>query len=312
VLRSQVGIDVDALPEAGAAHAALLSSARQAKERLSRVDTFPVQLPIRFFGTRVPAVRLVRDQLEALFRRQLEAAEALIWQQLRIARLTHLRGSSTQDIYRLEPADLARDVQFVLLAGGMSRMPLIRRRMRELFPAAQVFDQPDGIEPDEAIVAGLADTVGHDRLSLHRPALDFRLEWHDGQPRQHLLYAAYTPLYSAHQVGSGQFSLGYTVHLNRRGFPQWGSGQLCAVSPTGQPVRLTTNSGAVDRVEIRFGSHQMSFKLYTDGRILLTDGSSFEHQLRLDGWRPVVGRDTGPEPDEAPEPAVPYPFNRED
>jgi hypothetical protein len=193
-------------------------------------------------------------------------------------------------------------------------MPCLRTRLRGLFPHASVFDHPDGIEPDEAIVAGLADTVGYDQLSMHRPGFDVTLEWRHGKKRQVTLYEAYTPLYDRTDIDNRRFLLGHATRPERTLFPQWRSGTLWARTPTGEPVPLVSAQGGrhVKGVPIRFGSHQIEFKLYADGRIHLSDGAGFVHGLRPDGWRPIIGRVEVPEPRPDPDLPVPYPFNRED
>jgi hypothetical protein len=213
------------------------------------------------------------------------------------------------DTQRTSSDDLAPDVNYVLLAGGMSHMPAVRSRLREMFPKAQVFDDPgDGIRPDESIVAGLADTVGYHNLSMYRPAFDIVLDWSGGT---HTLYEAYTPLFTPDQIRSGRSALGFEFRFPRRSLPQSGQGHLRAVSPSGQRVPLQRSGETLDVLPVRFGSHESVFKLYADGRILFTDGSGFHHEVRLDGWRPVIGRDHRP-PRTWPQIRAPYPFNLDD
>ncbi len=315
-LRERLGADISSLPNPAMAEGALLLAARQAKERLSRVESFPIRLPVMYFGAGTPTIRVSRDELDELFTPQLQWAEQLVWQQLRLARLTHLRGASTQDTMRARPDQLAADVTHVLLAGGMSNVPYVRRRLRELFPYAWVFDNPGPVTADESIVAGLADTIGYDELSMHRPSFDVLLEWPGGGVT---LYEAYTPLFDGWQIQSGQSLLGYTRRLDRSGFPQDGWGRLRVVTPSGETLALR-DAPAPGRtpvvhpsgVDIRFGSHQMTFKLYTDGRIHLTDGAGFENTVLADGWQAILGPDSAPEPQVVPAPRTHYPFNREE
>jgi molecular chaperone DnaK (HSP70) len=312
-LRERLGVDLAGLPNPALAEAVLLLLSREAKERLSLRDSHPVVLSRQHFGA-VSPLRLTRVEVEELMQPQMQLAEQLLWHQLRIARLTHHRGASTQDVMRCTPVQLAGDVTYVLLAGGMSNVPFIRRRLRELFPQAQVHDTAsDDIAPDETIVAGLADTVGYDGLSMHRPAFDVFLEWYYGSTPYRLeLYAGYTPLFTGYQLMMGQSALGYERRLDRAAMPQDGVARLRAVAPGGAPLALHDGRGThSDGVDVRFGSHEMLFKLYADGLIRLTDGSGFEHALRADGWLPILGVDSAPEPVDVPDPVPHYPFNRE-
>ena len=130
------------------------------------------------------------------FRPQLNDAEELVWAVLRAAQTTQRRGISrrrSQD----GRAQLAAEIDYVLLAGGMSRVPAVAERLRRMFPPADVYLEA-GVDPQEVIAAGLSETIGYDRLNLHRPGFDFVLEWGDGASgnvRRETLYRAYTPFY---------------------------------------------------------------------------------------------------------------------
>lgn len=306
-LLKEQGVDVARLRGSAHAEGALRRLARETKERLSFTSTHRILLPRIFFGSVAP-VSYTRDRLEKIFTPQLEQAEQMLWHALRIARLTHVRSGSTQEALRTDPAELAGDIRYVLLAGGMSRIPYIRARIQEMFPAAEFFDRADS-EPDEAIVAGLADTVGYERVSMHRPGFDFVLEW-DGGRQRHGLYAAYTPLYEAYQLQNGHSNLGREIRIDASALPRQGGGKLRVVSPSGQPVLIKSRGRELDGFEVPFGHHEVVFKLYCDGRINLTDGAGHDHDLRVDGWPVIRGRDSRPEPVPVPDPVVPYPFNR--
>src|SRR2546421_7284642 len=119
-------------------------------------------------------------------------AEEMVWAALRLARLTHYRGSSVSEIAKTSINELARDVDYLVLAGGMSRVPYVRRRLAELLPEANIFDGV-GVAADEMVVAGLTDTTGVAPINLYRPGFDFTLTWGDAQSLT--LYEAYTPLF---------------------------------------------------------------------------------------------------------------------
>ena len=50
-------------------------------------------------------------------------------------------------------AELAAGIDFVLLVGGMSRIPYVARRLAAFFPDARLYDDA-GVPPEEAVVAG--------------------------------------------------------------------------------------------------------------------------------------------------------------
>jgi hypothetical protein len=178
----------------------------------------------------------------------------------------------------------------VVLAGGMSRIPLVSRRLGEMLPRAELHERVGDFLSDEVVVAGLADTVGYDKISLHRPSFDFVLEWDNGA-EQRVLYEAYTPLYDPVQVARGNTFLGHSWHARYPEVAREGSGVLRVLSPTGESVRLEIDGQQMDGIQVRFGSKGFSFKIYCGGQILITDGIGRQHSVRVDKWPVVKGRD---------------------
>jgi molecular chaperone DnaK len=269
--------------------ALVVRAARDAKMALSQRTEHRIVLPSRQLGP-MPTLPYTRERLEEAFRPQMDQAEALVWAALRASRLTERGSGSTTEIRALSPEVLRGDVDYVLLAGGMSRVPYVERRLGALFPKAQVFDSA-GVQPDEAIAAGLADTTSYQRLNLHRPGFDFIVEWEqDGRTRQEILYPAYTPFYSAQQVFSGQSDLGFARHDRDFPGPRSGTGRLRVRSTTGEYLGLDVDGKDMDGLVLRFGN-RMDFKLYCDGRVLLRDGSGKALHMRVDRWPVIRGRD---------------------
>ncbi|WP_328459434.1 Hsp70 family protein [Actinoplanes sp. NBC_00393] len=271
--------------------ALVLRAARDAKIALSQRAEHRIMLPSRQLG-QLPMLTYTREKLEEAFRPQMDIAEALVWAALRASRLTVRDNRSAADLRVLTPEALRGDVDYVLLAGGMSRIPYVERRLGALFPGAQVFDNA-GVQPDEAIVAGLADTISYRRLNLHRPGFDFIIEWEEGgQLRQEILYPAHTPFYSPQQVLSGQSDLGFARHDRDFPGPRSGSGRLRVRSTSGEYLGLAVDNQTMDGLVVRFGN-RMDFKLYCDGRILIRDGSGRALHMRVDRWPVIRGRDSG-------------------
>jgi molecular chaperone DnaK (HSP70) len=177
------GIDVGAHPQPDLAWALLERAAREAKVRLSQVIEHPVVLPAALrLGELVdpaaagpqPVLRYHRHRLEAAFQSQMDGACNLVISALRAARLAQHPATAAQ-LRALGRDELTAGIDFVLLVGGMSRIPYVRRRLAELFPSASIVDDA-GVPPEEAVVAGLADAGGYDRIRLHRPAFDLVLD----------------------------------------------------------------------------------------------------------------------------------------
>jgi molecular chaperone DnaK (HSP70) len=282
------GVDVAALPNPLLVRALLLRAAREAKVALTRVREHRVVLP-RIVG-QLPVVPYSREQMEEAFQPQMRVAEQLVWAAVRAARLTERGNRSPVDLRRQGSDELAGDINFVLLAGGMCRIPYVERRIGALFPGAQVFDSA-GVEPDEAIVAGLAATTGYERINLHRPGIDFVVEWNDGgQRREATVYHAYTPLYEPWQAMSGQFDLGYERYGRDFPGPGQGNGVLRVRTPAGEYLGLKYEGQDMDGIQLTFG-RDIFFKLYCDGRIVLRDGAGRSYLMRVDRWPRIMGRD---------------------
>ncbi|MEV7226954.1 Hsp70 family protein [Polymorphospora sp. NPDC051019] len=279
------GVDVDG--QAGLFRAHLLRAARETKVRLSTAHTHAIVLP-RLLG-RTPVLPYGRERLETAFRAQMDDAERLVWAALRAALLTE-RGSPSPDaLRRMGQTELAAGVHYVLLAGGMSRVPYVERRIGALFPHAQIFDNA-GVTADEAIVAGLADNGSYERLNLHRPGFDFVLEWqHAGQHREQTVYPAFTPFYEPWQVLNGQTNLGYEWWGQDFVGPGDGVAVFRVRSTSGDHLGLTFDGQAMDGFRVRLGRHLM-VKLYCDGRILIRDGTGRAFDMRVDRWPVLRGR----------------------
>jgi molecular chaperone DnaK (HSP70) len=287
---ARCGFDLQNLAHPALAQALVLRAARDAKVRLSQVREHRVVLPAHL--GRSPVLSYSREQLEEAFRQQMDQAEWLVWAALRAARLTeHGDQQSPEELRKMSPAELGDDVDYVLLAGGMSRIPYVERRIGALFPNAQVFDNA-GVAADEAIVAGLADTAGYDRLNLHRPGFDFVLEWEEGGRRhQSPLYEAYTPFYEPWEAMSGRFNLGYERRGRDFPGPRSGTGVIRVLSTSGEHLGLVFEGEAKQGLQMTFGSQEMLFKIYCNGRILIRDGRGMDLHMRVDRWPVIRGRD---------------------
>jgi hypothetical protein len=185
--------------------------------------------------------------------------------------------------------DLAGDIDYVLLAGGMSRIPYVERRLGQLFPRAEIYRDAGG-SPEEAIVAGLADTQSYERLNLHRPGFDFVIDWTVGMGGRRTVYEAYTPFYSRAEA-MRESILSYERRGRDLDLPTAGHGVLRVVSVGDEPIRLRIDGKDMDGLRVNFGRHEWMFKLYPDGRLIVRDGLGKVVQLRVDKWPVIRGRD---------------------
>jgi molecular chaperone DnaK (HSP70) len=291
------GFDVETHPKGAELRGELMRYARAAKIFLSVNQSWTVALSGEDFGD-LTEITYTRDQLEEAFAAQLDRATQMVWGALRAARLTaewapvdvELPSRGADALRALGPDELAGDVRYVVLAGGMSRIPAVARRLAEMLPKAELHERVGEFNADEVVVAGLADTVGYDKISLHRPSFDFVLEWDHGR-EQRVLYEAYTPLYDQIQVNRGNMFLGHSWHARYPEVGREGQGLLRVQSPTGERVQLEVDGQSSDGLPVQFGSRGFSFKIYCGGQILITDGTGRELRVRVDKWPVVEGPD---------------------
>lgn len=122
---------------AAGARARLVAAAEEVKKRLSQETTARVELPFLHDGLNL-SIEFTREALERLGRPWAERTRAHCWRALTDA--------------KLKPTDLDE----VLLVGGSTRMPLVRRIAAEIFGREPNTSQ----NPDEAIARGAVIQAG--------------------------------------------------------------------------------------------------------------------------------------------------------
>ena len=264
---------------------AIQREARDAKVRLSSEREVPIQ--IRIAGAVLPSVTLTRSELEAQLKSQLDQALDLAWKALRVARLTYELGGDVQTIQATSRKDLARDVTYLLPVGGMSRVPAVTERLLEAFPHAELLENT-GIASDEAVAAGLADPQSYERISLNRPAFDFVLQ---AQGREFPLYTAYEPLYPRWQVFQ-RTVLYFDARVEARDLPKSGTGLIVVRTPGGEMVEVNLEGRVGSGIQVPFGHQDVRLHLYTNGRVIITDGRGRTHDFKVSSWPAIRGANT--------------------
>ena len=272
------GVDVDSLSAPRRARGRLRDAAREAKIGLSTMEEHVVVLPRRLFG--ISDLWYTREQLNAVFAPQLDRAELYVEAALRAAQLTgHVPGTAS-DILRTPFEELAAAVDVVLLSGGMSQVPYVAQRLRELFPlptAIEVAATP----PESAVVLGLANAARYGRINMYRPAFDILLEWNHGRESR-TVYHAYTPLVETRQIARGG-DIRYERNGTELSLPPTGKGKLKVVSHSGHRVRATLGVRSLDGFPVALNEEKFEFAIYPNGRISLTDGSG-THDGHIADW----------------------------
>ena len=270
----------------------LKPSAARAKVELGHELDVPVV--VRVPGFDLPVVSLGREELEDAFRPQLDRAMDTVWWALRAALMSQVASrtqalSLTPSEARAKPtADLAAGIDYVLLAGGMAKVPAVLRSLSQHFDGDRIYIGAGG-DPSEAIVTGLGERGDYERLNLHRPGFDFILSWihpDTGVTKERLVYRAHTPLYSAQSVLETN-STRYLWRPQPNDLPDMGKGELRVQSLTGQRIGFRFEDQDGDSLPVWFGRGDFVVTLEPNGRVFFRDSFGREKAMRVAQW-PVI------------------------
>ena len=267
----------------------VMASAREAKLQLS--DALDTVVAPRDPRLSLPPLRYSRERLEVAFDPQLARAERLIWSVLRGADVTHETQRSPSEIRRLSPKTLAGEVDFVLLAGGMARVPAVAGLVERIFPGVDLYTDA-GVPPDESIAVGLGETIAYDRVNLHRPPFGFVLEYAvAGQKHTVPVYNAYDPFYDP-WFAMQRDILYHEWSMTPGHSPRTGHGYLRIYTAGGRSVHLQfedeVEQGAV---RIQFGHRPPLIRIYPNGLVRVSDGRSHAQAFRIPSWPVIRGAD---------------------
>ena len=274
-------------------------AAREAKIDLSTAhDTHVV---FNHPSINIPAFDYTRLELETAFTGQLDGAVETVFWALRSALMAQVKSHSQRTSMRpsqarkLSKEDLANGVQFVVLAGGMAHIPMVRERMATIFGADRVWVGVDetstlsGTDSTEMIALGLAHHGTYDRMNLHRPGFDFVLEWHSpdtSERQEQVVYEAYSPLYSFTDVIQTDQTK-YNWSPSAGALPRKGEGLLKVRSVAGNFLGFRYRGQEIEGLRFRFGDGTPTVTLEPNGRVFWRDGAGYQESVRVARW-PVI------------------------
>ncbi|MFJ3209176.1 Hsp70 family protein [Streptomyces flaveolus] len=280
------GLDVDRMPSPRTVRSLLLSAACRLKVLLSdtRFDTQSVPLG----GGHTTMLEYTRQRLEEAFSPQLDRALQHVRAALCEARLRRRTTPDLESLARVPIEELARDVEYVLLAGGMSQIPLVREEFLRLFPHARVEYDQSLETPEESVATGLVvRSDRYHRLSLPRPGFDLVLEWQDrdGRTCRELLYPAFQPLFTADQVFRREGSLGHRYDAQVHGLTGDATAALRAVSVDGKPLDFVVDGRPIPHLPVKLRRFtNFTFQLKVSGDIYVRDCAYQEARFRVERW----------------------------
>ena len=256
-----------------------LRAARDLKHALSNTDEAVVRIP--GFDRPVP---YTREQLEAAFRPQLEKAMEFVFNVIKMS-MAREHHADYGLIRSLKEERLASEIHHILLAGGMSRIPLVSEELGQRLDKNPVVD-PGLVDPEKSVVSGLTFKDAVSGLNLHRPGFGFVAEYLNAQGEkigEQVLYEAFSPLYRRYEPFIQLTDLGVRVNLNPPADAH--SVKIICRDILDQEVPLRLEGQDTNGIPLELAlqhSYQAPqfFKLFMDGRIIV----SAKHHVRF--WIP--------------------------
>lgn len=286
-LAEEFDFDVASKEDSEVIRVAIRLAARECKEILSAVDetTFSVDPSI----AHVPTLKVSRVELNDIFHPLMRSALVCVESALREARMKAGDGLTGPEVAKIPMTELASDIDYVVLAGGMSQIPKVADDLQAMMPKAQVeFATSNPRNCTSAIVLGAANRNDFENLNVHRPNFNFIIVHKDklGQETRHLVYEAFTPLYSLEQVILGEKYLGYRIAwLPHENSPSK-KVTLLIESVGGREVTLLDEE-AGNKLDLEFAADTFKgvvMKIYVNGNIVINDSSGREFVARVRKW----------------------------
>lgn len=275
-------------------------AARLAKEELSDLEQTTVV--VGHPSITMPTFTYTRVELETAFAQQMREAVDLVRLALRSALMAQVKSPQDQrsmapDVARsLSDDELFGGVQYVVLAGGMAKIPYVRETLASYFGGDRIWigagEDPSRPASDSAemIALGLSFHEDSDRMNLHRPGFDFVLEWVDptsGEHAQRVVYDAYSPLYTREQVFSRNSTKYTWKPVLNAPLPRRGEGLLTVRALNGERLDFTYRGDRLPGIRMAFGTADFTVTLEPNGRVFWRDGRGREGAVRVAQW-PVI------------------------
>ena len=182
---------------------------------------------------------------------------------------------------------IADEVNNVIFVGGLSRMPIFEKRLKKLFPKAEMRHLDD---PQSAVAVGLTYSDTSVRLNMPRPPFSFVVSPANDPKQKTVVFEAYDLLYDPNDAIRGNNLLGKKMF-----FDTFSSGEYefsCELPDRGKTkVQLLLVKGTEEK-EVEFikvsndnrsANGTMTFVLYASGRWLLT-GAGRKYVFNAMDW----------------------------
>jgi hypothetical protein len=268
--------------------------ARLLKQDLSRAENAIRTLTLPNFEEL--EVELSKDELSAIFRPQSNRALTEIDRAIRNAVMVQ-DNISYKQAEEYPRTYLHSQISHVLLAGGMSKMPLVADNLVASGFKPSVIEWANDKHPDQAIALGLGTDQIYDHLNLHLPSFSFILEWQDlrtGLLKKLTIYEAHSELYPTTQRHI-ESPPKFRWHSYPERFPP-AMGWIKAVSVDGKEITFRIDGNATTRIMFEMGCDSdglgmnAGLTLSRFGEITINDGINKMLKGVIKGW-PILRSD---------------------
>lgn len=267
----------------------ILNRAKEVKEELSTVENSKFDFSASVFSKLLPSLEISRRELESIYKKDLDQALSCVRLTLKESYLkTHNMNSvEMRNFLAMEFAKIAADVQYVVLAGGMSQIPIIKEELQKLFIQATIEHVNEDYEAVEAIVKGVASREDFRNLNIHRPNFNFYIRWQNKQGKwfEHLMYSAFSPLYADSDIAQGKFLLS---HVCTWVPPNDIKGQIVDIellSIGDRTVQLSVEGQSLASIKLKVASGiEIRSAIYLNGKISISQNGTFEKSFRVKQW----------------------------
>jgi len=253
----------------------LKESLSDSDEATQVVDSQPPQL-----------LRLTQEDLEKIARHQVDESMNVVKRVLRMGKL-RLMPIDAHNIRHWLISELADEVNYVVLVGGLSKLKSFKSQLKSIFSQADFFQV---VNPQQTVVEGLTYGDAMKSLNMPRPPINFYVSSKNlEQPV--IVYEAYSPVYDSLDAIVGRSYLSHRVSLK-----EYGDGEFSFYCewPDRARTRLRFTVDGKDQSEFKFiqdhrsVNGEVSFYLYATGEICFR-GYQNVRLVRVIHWPALKG-----------------------
>lgn len=280
IVRHLVGLDPTL--EKSVSVYALKRVAKRLKESLSEeseasqiIDTNPPRL-----------LRLSQSELENIANEQLDESMTLVKRVLKMGKLRFM-PIDTIEIRKWPIHELANEVEFVVLVGGLSKLKSFKKRLKEVFSQANFYQVEN---PQQTVAEGLTYGDVMKSLNMPRPPINFYVS-SQNLPKPMLVYEAFSRVFSVDDAVIGKSYLSHKVFLKEFGD---GDYSFYCEWPDRNKTRIRFNVDGQEvstlpfTQDLRSDSGDVSFYLYATGEICVR-GYQKVLEVRITEWPALNG-----------------------